>query len=99
MRIAFVVSALFFATTACGQRVLGPKRACNELPAVLKRANDTCWVICARQTEAKEQLPGLIAQCNAEARAGPFEKAGCVAVQDYIRRVLKMEVPEGLTCR
>jgi hypothetical protein len=56
-------------------------------------------VNCSRQKDAKEKLPVLIAQCNARAKASPSEKSGCAGIQDYIKRVLQMDVPEGLTCR
>jgi hypothetical protein len=99
-KVALVLATLSFATNAFGQRALGSKHACEELPSVLKRAyGDDCWVLCSAQTEARKQLPSLIDQCNAEARAGSFERSGCMAIQDYIKRVLKLEVPESLTCR
>lgn len=97
--VAFAIVMLWVTTQVFAQRMLGAKRPCEELPGVLKRASEDCWIFCSAQTEAKEQLPLLIEQCNAVARAGAFEKSSCIAIQDYIRRVLKMSVPDGLTCQ
>jgi hypothetical protein len=96
-KVVFVTLA--FVTQAFGQRALGPKHPCEELPAVLKRASDNCLVSCSRQKDAREKLPELIAQCNARAKASPSEKSGCAEIQNYIKRVLNMDVPEGLVCR
>ena len=98
-RVAFVLVTLISGTQAFGQRAAGPSHPCEELPAVLKRAHDSCLVSCSRQTAAKEKLPVLIAQCNARAKTSSSEKSGCAEIQDYIKRVLNMDVPEGLTCR
>jgi hypothetical protein len=98
-RIAFVFVTFVLGTHAFGQRVVDPRNPCEELPAVLKRAQDNCLWSCSRQKDAKEKLPVLIAQCNARAKASSSEKSGCTAIQDYIKRVLNMDVPEDLTCR
>ena len=98
-KVAFVLVTLISCMQAFGQRAASPSHPCQELPAVLKRAHDNCLVFCSRQTDAREKLPVLIAQCNARAKASPAEKSGCAEIQDYIKRVLNMDVPEGLTCR
>jgi hypothetical protein len=98
-KIALAFVTLVFGTQASAERVQATRNPCEELPAVLKRAHDNCFVSCTRQKDAKEKLPVLIAQCNARAKASPSEKSGCTEIQNYIRRVLNMDVPEGLTCR
>jgi hypothetical protein len=98
-KVALVFVTLVSSTQAFGQRVPSLRNPCEEVPAVLKRAHDDCFVFCSRQAEAKEKLPVLIAQCNALAKSRPSEKASCASTQDYIKRVLNMDVPEGLTCR
>ena len=98
-KVAFVFATLVFGTQALGQRASSPRNPCEELPAVLKRARDECFMSCSRQAEAKEKLPVLIAQCNARAKTSPSGKSSCAEIQDYIKRVLNIDVPEGLTCR
>jgi hypothetical protein len=98
-KVAFVFVTLAFATQAFGQLARGPRHPCEEVPAVLKRAHDNCLLSCSRQQDAKEKLPVLIAQCNAQAKASASERSGCAEIQVYIKRVLNMDVPEGLTCR
>jgi hypothetical protein len=98
-KVAFVFVTLLFGTQAFAQRVQAPRNPCEELPAVLKRAQDSCLLSCSRKKDAQEKLPALIAQCNARAKASASEKSGCAGIQDYIKRVLNMDVPESLNCR
>jgi hypothetical protein len=98
-KVAIVFAALVCGTQAFGQRAAALRNPCEELPAVLKRAHDDCFLSCSRQREAKEKLPVLIAQCNALAKARSSEKLSCPATQDYIKRAMNMDVPEGLTCK
>ena len=98
-KVAFAFVTLISGTQTIAQRAQGPRNPCEELPAVLKRAHDSCLVSCSRQADAKEKLPVLIAQCNARAKASASEKSGCAGIQDYIKRVLNMDVPESLNCR
>jgi hypothetical protein len=98
-KVAFVFVTVALATQAFGQQVPSPRNPCEELPAVLKRTHDNCLLSCSRQKEANVKLPVLIAQCNTQAKASASGKTGCAEIQDYIKRVLNMNVPEGLTCR
>jgi hypothetical protein len=98
-KVVLVFVTLVLGTQVFGQPVSVPRNPCEDLPAVLKRANDNCFLSCSRQREAKEKLPVLITQCNTLAKGRPSEKSSCPAIQDYIKRVLNMDVPEGLTCR